>query len=49
MGVNDTKNFTPENSKITDFKVAADHYHHMKEDVALMAEMGMTMYRFSIA
>ena len=34
---------------IADFKVASDHYHHMKEDVKLMAEMGMKAYRFSIA
>lgn len=33
----------------TDFKVAADHYHHYKEDIALMAEMGFKTYRFSIA
>ncbi|AGR42243.1 glycoside hydrolase family 1 protein [Spiroplasma diminutum] len=33
---------------ITDFKVAADHYNHWKEDVALMAEMGFKSYRFSI-
>lgn len=33
----------------TDFKVASDHYHHYKEDVALMAEMGFKEYRFSIA
>lgn len=33
----------------SDFKVAADHYHHYKEDVALLAEMGFTTYRFSIA
>lgn len=31
-----------------DASVAADHYHHYKEDVALMAEMGFTSYRFSI-
>lgn len=29
--------------------IAVDHYHHMKEDVALMAEMGLKTYRFSIA
>lgn len=29
--------------------VAVDHYHHMKEDVKLMAEMGLKTYRFSIA
>ncbi|MEZ2697194.1 family 1 glycosylhydrolase, partial [Hafnia alvei] len=28
---------------------AADHYHRFKEDVALMAELGMTSYRFSIS
>ena len=30
-------------------EVASDEYHHYKEDVALMAEMGFTSYRFSIA
>src|SRR2546423_49043 len=29
--------------------VAADHYHRMLEDVALMAELGLNAYRFSIA
>ena len=38
---------TPEG--IADFKMASDHYHHMKEDVKLMAELGMKAYRFSIA
>lgn len=33
----------------TDASVASDHYHRYKEDVALMAEMGMKSYRFSIA
>lgn len=33
----------------TDNSVAADHYHHYKEDVALMAEAGFSSYRFSIA
>lgn len=32
-----------------DFKVASDQYHHYKEDIALMAEMGFKTYRFSIA
>lgn len=27
---------------------AVDGYHHYKEDIALMAEMGFTVYRFSI-
>ncbi|NLC96395.1 MAG: glycoside hydrolase family 1 protein [Erysipelotrichaceae bacterium] len=29
--------------------VAVDHYHRYKEDVKLMAEMGLKTYRFSIA
>jgi beta-glucosidase len=29
--------------------VAADHYHRMPEDVALMAQLGIGAYRFSIA
>ena len=29
--------------------VACDHYHRMPEDVALMAELGLHAYRFSIA
>jgi 6-phospho-beta-glucosidase len=29
--------------------VAVDHYHRYKEDVALMAEMGLQSYRFSIS
>ena len=32
-----------------DFKVASDHYHRYKEDIALMAEMGLKAYRFSVA
>ena len=31
---------------ITDFKVASDHYHRFKEDVALMAKLGLKAYRF---
>lgn len=34
---------------ITDFKVASDHYHRYKEDVKLMAELGLKAYRFSIS
>jgi beta-glucosidase len=29
--------------------VAVDHYHRFREDVALMADLGITAYRFSIA
>ncbi|MBD7910869.1 MULTISPECIES: glycoside hydrolase family 1 protein [Clostridium] len=46
LSVQDTKDViegTP------DFKVASDHYHHYKEDIALFAEMGFKAYRFSIS
>ncbi|MDO4649012.1 MAG: glycoside hydrolase family 1 protein [Eubacteriales bacterium] len=46
MSIQDTH--TPPKG-ITDFKVASDHYHHMEEDVALMAELGLKAYRFSIS
>lgn len=29
--------------------VASDHYHHWQEDIALMADLGLKAYRFSIA
>ncbi|MDE1576657.1 glycoside hydrolase family 1 protein [Actinotignum sanguinis] len=29
--------------------LAADHYHHWREDIALLAEMGFNVYRFSIS
>lgn len=29
--------------------VAVDHYHRWEEDVALMAELGLTAYRFSVS
>ena len=32
-----------------DGKVACDHYHRFKEDVALMKEIGLKSYRFSIS
>ena len=32
-----------------DTKVASDFYHHYKEDIALMKELGLQIYRFSIA
>lgn len=34
---------------ITDYKVASDFYHHYKEDIALMGEMGFKAYRCSIS
>lgn len=36
-------------NNLSDYKVASDHYHRWKEDVELMAEMGLKSYRFSIA
>lgn len=33
----------------TNGDIAVDHYHHFKEDIALMADMGLKTYRFSIA
>ncbi|WP_321974059.1 glycoside hydrolase family 1 protein [Paratractidigestivibacter sp.] len=35
--------------KQADSKVASDFYHHWKEDIALMAELGLKVYRFSIS
>ena len=32
---------------VADSKVASDQYHHLKEDVLLMKELGITLYRFS--
>ena len=29
--------------------IAVDHYHRYREDVALMAEMGLNAYRFSVS
>ena len=28
--------------------IACDHYHHFREDIKLMKEMGIMAYRFSI-
>lgn len=34
--------------RYADTKVACDYYHRYKEDIALMAELGLKSYRFSI-
>lgn len=34
---------------IADNKIAADHYHHWKEDVDLMAELGLKVYRMGFS
>lgn len=44
--------FTHNDGKIADKStgdIACDHYHRYKEDVRLMAEMGIKAYRFSIS
>lgn len=34
---------------LADFSVASDHYHHFREDVAMMKAMKLKAYRFSVA
>lgn len=46
LSVMDTR---PVPEGLSDASIAADHYHRYKEDVALMKEMGLKAYRFSIA
>ena len=41
-------NFETGQNTLSDTTVAADHYHHYKEDIAHMKEMGFTAYRFSV-
>ncbi|WP_290138057.1 glycoside hydrolase family 1 protein [uncultured Dubosiella sp.] len=36
-------------ANLSDFSIASDHYHHVEEDVALMKELGLKAYRFSIS
>src|ERR671932_771073 len=46
----DTFSHTPGKTKNGDTSdVACDHYHRWREDVALMRELGLDAYRFSIA
>lgn len=46
LSVMDTR---PVPEGLSDTSIAADHYHRYKEDVALMRELGLRSYRFSIA
>ncbi len=46
LSVMDVRKIDP---SICNFDVASDHYHRYKEDIALMKEMGLKAYRFSIA
>ncbi len=36
-------------NKVKDYSTTSDFYHHYKEDIALMAEMGFSAFRMSIA
>lgn len=47
LSVQDTR--PRDNYQIADFTVAVDHYHRYKEDIALLAELGIKIFRFSIA
>jgi 6-phospho-beta-glucosidase len=46
LSVNDVQ--TP-NPGTCSMHYASDFYHHFREDIALMAEMGLKAYRFSIS
>ncbi len=51
LNVYDTLVVTPEpgiEPMFCDTSIATDHYHHYKEDIDLMAEMGFKAYRFSV-
>ena len=52
LNVYDTLKVTPEPGiapLFCDTSVAVDHYHRYKEDVALLKELGIKNYRFSIS
>lgn len=36
-------------SKYLDTSISVDHYHHLVEDIKLMADLGLKSYRFSIS
>ncbi|MCQ2587122.1 MAG: GH1 family beta-glucosidase [Treponema sp.] len=51
-GMNIWDEFTHQPGKISDKStgdIACDHYHHYKEDVKMMADLGLKAYRFSIS
>lgn len=39
----------PATDKVSDWHFANDNYHHFEEDLDLMQDLGMTMYRFSVS
>lgn len=38
-----------DNKGIADFTVASDHYHRYREDIRLLAELGLNVFRFSVS
>lgn len=44
-----TTDVRPQRPGIADNKIASDHYHHWREDVDLMAELGIKVYRMGFA
>lgn len=48
LSVADERTFVKQHNQM-DTKVSVDEYHHLEEDVNLMAEMGIKAYRFSIS
>ena len=44
-----TTDVRPVPEGITDTKVACDHYHHWRQDVDLMAELGLKTYRMGFS
>lgn len=47
--VRDIKMDTLTDSNFDKFKIASDHYHHLSEDISYFGEMGLKIYRFTIA
>lgn len=46
LSVQDTR--PRDNNEIADFTVAVDHYHRYKEDIALLAELGIKVFAFQL-
>lgn len=49
LSMADVRSLRPENKSKLNTKVTIDHYHRWHEDLALMKEMGIQSYRFSIS
>ncbi|WP_265455749.1 glycoside hydrolase family 1 protein [Enterococcus sp. HY326] len=48
LSIADVRSFKKSDKQL-DTKVTVDHYHHWREDVQLMKELGLKSYRFSIS